>query len=232
MPSSLRQICSTASRLASVTANPGWTDAARSANSRTASYCDNDSVDSRERPGSGSGSVGTASVCSPPMPRACRLVARIRRSGAERSSVCATTAQSGSRCSQLSSPGPRSPGHREVSASPRSGRQKPGYVPTDSVAYGLGIPHITRHATAINQSALLSLGPPPGSPLRPTRPSMGQPIFNVAPSGLDDRQGLGGEVDVAAHGADRLVGGEEDPLRAGREPYRNGEGAEIGDHPQ
>ena len=56
-------------------------------NSRTASYRANDSAGSGSAPEAGSDSAGTASVCSPAMPRTCRLVARIRSSGGARSSV-------------------------------------------------------------------------------------------------------------------------------------------------
>src|SRR5215469_3361682 len=102
MPSSRRQILATAAAFASVTANPGTTCAARSANKLTAGNRASSATLSG-RPACGAGSGGTASTVSPSMVSASRLVASTRSPPAARSSWSASSAAASTRCSQLSS---------------------------------------------------------------------------------------------------------------------------------
>ena len=101
-PSSRRQIPATAAMFASVTANPGTTCAARSANSRTAGNTPSPAAVSGW-PSSGTGSGGTGSTISPSIISASRLVASTRSPAAARSSRSASLATASTRCSQLSS---------------------------------------------------------------------------------------------------------------------------------
>ena len=100
IPSSRRTTAATAAAFPAVTAKPGLTAAARSANSRTASAS---VIAARSAPAPGTPSGGTGTSRSPSIPRASRLVARITSRSHDRASAPASAAAPSIRCSQLSS---------------------------------------------------------------------------------------------------------------------------------
>jgi len=99
-PSNRRHNSATTAVLSSVSAKSGRSARARAANSATES---NRSNPAGFAPGSGSGSGGTTNSISPARSSGSRLVARIFSAGQPRSNASARTADTGSRCSQLSS---------------------------------------------------------------------------------------------------------------------------------
>jgi hypothetical protein len=99
-PSSRRQISTTAVTLSWVTAKPGWTATARSANSRTTGWA---MASPAEAPGSGRPSGGTGHRASPRIPSGSRLVASTRSLGQRPSRLSTSRAAASITCSQLSS---------------------------------------------------------------------------------------------------------------------------------
>ena len=99
MPSSRSHSSTTAFVVCVPSANPGFTAAARSANSRIAAY----SPGAAARSLSGSPSPGTGQVTSPETLSGSRLVARIPTFGQALNSPWESSAHAPSRCSQLSS---------------------------------------------------------------------------------------------------------------------------------
>ena len=118
-PSRPRQIAATSAAVASVTANPGRTAAARAANRATAA---NDATSLTPLPsGGGNAKGGTGHAISPVMPRGRRLVARIRISGHTRRIRTAISAAPLKTCSHVSSTSrPRSRDKAWATAAPVS----------------------------------------------------------------------------------------------------------------
>jgi len=107
MPSSCRQISTTAAAFPTVKAKPGRACAARSSKRRTASAAAASSG-RRSVPWVGSPREGTRQVTSPSTPRGSRLVARTRTRGAAWSTWLTRSAVAARTCSQLSAMSRRS----------------------------------------------------------------------------------------------------------------------------
>ena len=157
------------------------------------------------RPAAGSGSEGTRQVTSPGTPRPSRLVARIRRSGQQPSSLVASSADAASRCSQLSSTSSRrcgrstrirrcarsaparssTPAARATAAQTRSGSGTPlrstRFTPSANPGAAMAAPSIASRVLPTPPAPTrVTSRSPPGARSPPSRPGHGRPGRSTA----------------------------------------------------